>query len=50
MTVSEYLQKKRQENPDFATLSDFSLYKKLQVDGDQNLSNLQYLYLAWDQP
>ena len=30
MTVSEYLQKKKQDNPDFATLSDFSLYEKLQ--------------------
>ena len=41
MTVTEYLQKKRQDNPDFATLSDFSLYNKLKTDEDPNLPNLQ---------
>ena len=41
MTVSEYLQKKRQDNPDFSTLSDFSLYNKLQAEDDPNLPILQ---------
>ena len=41
MTVSEYLNIKRQDNPDFATLSDFSLYNKLMADEDPNLPNLQ---------
>ena len=41
MTVSEYLQKKKQDNPDFATLSDFSLYEKLQSERDPNLPKLE---------
>ena len=41
MTVSEYLQKKKQDNPDFATLSDFSLLKKLQSERDPNLTTLE---------
>ena len=41
MTITEYLQKKRQDNPDFSTLSDFSLYNKLRAEDDPNLPNLQ---------
>ena len=41
MTIQEYLQKKRQDNPDFSTLSDFSLYNKLQAEDDPNLPSLQ---------
>ena len=41
MTISEYLHKKRQDNPDFATLSDLSLYKKLKIEEDPNLSQLE---------
>ena len=45
MTVSEYLQKKKQDNPDFATLSDFSLYEKLQSDRNQKAGNIDELIL-----
>ena len=38
--VSKYLSNKRKKNPAFANLSDFSLYKKLQIDGDTNLTKL----------
>ena len=41
MTIQEYLNKKRQDNPDFSTLSDLTLYKKLKNEQDQNLPSLQ---------
>jgi len=40
MTVYEYLARKREENPDFTTLSDRSLYTKLQKENDPNLPKM----------
>jgi len=40
MTVYEYLARKREENPDFTTLSDRSLYTKLQKENDPNLPQM----------